>query len=74
VLDMVNRSAASPTRTNSRKAMKWILIDSAIIGGIALWAVSPAGWPTWADLWVMARAFGAAFVAQLAIERGIKKG
>lgn len=71
---MVNRTHASEDGTNSRKPLKWILIDSAIIAGVTLWAVSPTTVPTWADLWVMVRGFGAAFFAQLLVERGLKRG
>lgn len=62
----------NPNGKNSVKPWKWILIDSIIIALIAMVAVMPSAVPTETELWVMFKAFLAAFVVQLAIERGIK--
>lgn len=74
MLDMVNRGHQNPGGENTRKAFKWILIDSIIIGAFACAASMPEGWPSFAQLWVMFRAFALSFTAQLIYERGIKKG
>jgi hypothetical protein len=53
--------------------MKWMIIDSAIIGCIAMCAAMPSTIPAVNDLWVMFKAFFGSFVFQLAIERGLKR-
>lgn len=73
MLDVVNRSHSDPKGKNTRKEMKWILIDSIIIGVIAMCAAMPSTIPTVCDLWVMFKAFLVAFAVQLAIERGLKR-
>lgn len=73
MLDMVNRSHTAKGRGNPRKALKWILVDSAIIGAIAMAASMPGSAPGLPELWVMFKAFFGAFVLQLAVERGLKK-
>jgi hypothetical protein len=50
-----------------------MLVDSVIIGVIAMAAAMPSAVPTAADLWVMFKAFLGAFIVQLAVERGLKK-
>lgn len=75
VLDIFHREHTNPSRKNERKPFKWILVDSAVIGGIAMFAASPSIFPTSPDhLWVMLKAFLGAFLLQLGIERGIKRG
>lgn len=75
MLDILHRGHTNPERKNKRKPFKWILIDSAIIGGIAMLAASPIIFPTSLnDVYVMLKAFGGSFLVQLAIERGIKRG
>lgn len=73
MLDVVNRSHTNPDGKNTQKEMKWILVDSIIIGVIAMVASIPSTVPTVANLWVMFKAFLGAFIVQLAIERGLKK-
>jgi hypothetical protein len=73
MLDIVNRSHSDPNGENTQKPWKWILIDSVIIGGIAMAASMPSTIPTVADLWVMFKAFIGSFILQLAVERGLKK-
>jgi hypothetical protein len=58
---------------DTRKTWREILIDSAIIGAIAAFAVIGGAPPTWDTAWVVFKAFGAAFVIQLAVERGLKR-
>jgi heme/copper-type cytochrome/quinol oxidase subunit 4 len=70
---MVNRSHADPKGENSRKPLKWMLVDSVIIGLIALATVMPERVPTAADLWLMFKAFLYSFMFQLAVERGLKR-
>jgi hypothetical protein len=74
MLDIVNRSHSDPNGENAQKPWKWILVDSVVIGGIAMVANMPSAIPTAADLWVMFKAFIGSFILQLAIERGLKKG
>ena len=50
-----------------------MLVDSVIIGAIAVFAVIGTAPPTWDTAWVAFKAFGAAFVIQLAVERGLKR-
>lgn len=50
-----------------------MLVDAAIIGAIAVFAVIGGAPPTWDTAWVAFKAFGAAFVIQLAVERGLKR-
>lgn len=73
VLDIIHRGHTNPGRKNTRKPMKWIIIDSLIIGGIAVSASMPPTVPTINELWVMFKAFVGSFLLQLAIERGIKR-
>jgi len=73
MLDMINRSHTNPERKNKRKPFKWIIIDSVIVGLIAMAAAMPSTIPTVNELWVMFKAFFGSFVLQLAIERGIKR-
>lgn len=55
------------------KPMKWILLDSIIIGLIALVASMPSGVPDVNSCWIMFKAFLGAFIVELAIERGMKR-
>lgn len=73
VLDVINRGHTDAKGKNTRKPMKWILIDSAVIGGIAFFACLPAVVPTINEVYVALKAFGGAFIVQLAIERGLKR-
>jgi len=73
MLDVVSYAYNDPGRKNSRKPLKWILIDSLIVGGIAMAAAMPNTVPTAADLWVMFKGFLYSFLVQLAIERGVKR-
>lgn len=73
MLDMVNRGHNNPNGKDSRKPFKWILVDSAIIALIAMAIVMPERIPNAQDLYTMFKAFLAAFIYQLAVERGIKK-
>lgn len=57
----------------TQKPIKYIVLDSLIIAGIALFAVSPTACPTIDDLWTMLKAGGAAFLLELAVERGLKR-
>lgn len=73
MVDIVNRAHQNPSGRNSRKPWKWMVIDSAIIGGIAVFATIGSMLPTWETAWVAFKAFGAAFLIQLAVERGLKR-
>jgi hypothetical protein len=73
MLDLVDRSHKDPERRNSQKSFRWILVDSVIIGLIAMCAAMPSAIPTVEDLWVMFKAFLGSFVLQLAVERGLKR-
>ena len=67
-----NPDAPIEKEDDEAKPWTWIVIDSLIIGFIALGAVMPSTIPTVADCWVMLRAFFIAFILQVAVERGLK--
>ena len=73
MLNIASKTRSGEDGEDTRKTWREMLIDSAIIGGIALFAIIGTAPPTWDTAWVAFKAFGAAFVIQLAIERGIKK-
>ena len=56
-----------------QKSWKLIVLDASVMSLIALFAVCPIEIPNVNDLYVMARAFGASFVLEVAVERGLKK-
>ena len=58
---------------DGRKTWTDMLIDSTIIGGIAVFASIGSMPLTWDTSWIAFKAFGAAFLVQLAIERGLKR-
>jgi hypothetical protein len=61
-----------PNRPKS-KPWKWILVDSAIIAGIAFLSTLPTDrLPDVLDLYLAVKAFMYAFLIQLAVERGLK--
>jgi len=65
--------AYDPPDRNPGKPLKWILIDSLIIGLIAFISSLPANrLPTLLDLYVALRGFFYALFIQLAVERGLK--
>jgi len=62
-----------PPERDPGKPIKWILIDSLIIAGIAFIAVLPPDrLPSLLDLYVALKAFAYSFLIQLAVERGLK--
>jgi hypothetical protein len=73
MLDMVNRESSSPNGKSTRKTWKMMIVDSLIIGLVALAAVLPGTVPNVGDAWVMFKAFFIAFVFQVAVERGLKR-
>lgn len=73
MLNMSNNGHQNKNGKNSQKPWKWMLIDSCIIGGIALFASLGGGAPTWDVAWIAFKAFGLSFFVQLAVERGLKR-
>jgi len=73
MLNIAYRNQASAKTGDTRKPWEWMLIDSAIIGGISLFTELVAGPPSWMGLYKAAMAFGLAFFIQLAVERGLRK-
>ena len=73
MLDLVNRAHSSGDGSNSRKPWSWMVIDSAIIGGISFFSSLIEGPPDMMAVYRAAVAFGLAFFLQLAIERGLKR-
>lgn len=73
VLDILHRGYTNPSNKNKRKPFKWILGDSLIIGGITACAVMSSSIPTITDCWIIFKTFLGSFLAQLVIERGIKR-
>jgi hypothetical protein len=65
--------AYDPPERNPGKPLKWILIDSLIIAGIAFVSVLPSDrLPTILDTYVALKAFMYSLLVQLAVERGLK--
>jgi len=65
--------AYDPPERNPGKPFKWILIDSAIIAGIAFVAALPSDrLPSALDIYVAVKAFVYSLLVQLAVERGLK--
>ena len=73
MLNIAYRNQASAKTGNTRKPWAWMLIDSAIIGGISLFTELATGPPSWMGAYRAAMAFGLAFFIQLAVERGLKR-
>jgi len=73
MLNICGRTGSSENTGNTRKTFKWMLADSAIVGGISLFTELIAGPPSWLGLYKAAMAFGLAFFIQLAVERGLKR-
>lgn len=62
-----------PPERNPGKPIKWILVDSAVIAGIAFVSTLPADrLPGLLDIYVALRAFAYSLLLQLAVERGLK--
>jgi len=62
-----------PPERNLGKPLKWILLDSLIIAGIAFVSALPTDrLPDIYDVYVGVRGFFYALLIQLAVERGIK--
>jgi len=65
--------AYDPPERNPGKPLKWILIDSLVIAGIAFVAVLPSDrLPSALDIYVAVKAFIYSLLVQLAVERGLK--
>jgi len=73
MIDIVNRAHNSKNGKNSRKPWKWMIVDSAIIGGISFFSSLIEGSPTAMTFYKAVVAYGLAFFVQLAIERGLKR-
>jgi len=73
MLNMSGRTNSSENTGNSRKTWTWMIVDSAIIGGISLFTELITGPPSWMGLYKAGVAFGLAFFIQLAVERGLKR-
>lgn len=71
---MVLDIAYDPPERNPGKPLRWILLDSLIIAGIAFVASLPGDrLPSLLDVYVAVKAFIYSFLVQLAVERGIKR-
>ncbi len=73
MLNLSGRTNSSENTGSSRKAWRWMIVDAAIVGGIAAFAAIGGGGPTWGTAWVAFKGFGLAFLLQLAVERGLKR-
>lgn len=73
MLNMSGRTNSPENTGSSRKTWTWMIIDSAIIGGISLFTELITGPPSWMGLYKAGMAFGLAFFIQLAVERGLKR-
>ena len=73
MLNIASKSNSVKNGKSTRKTWREMLVDSAIIGGIAVFACIGSAPPTWETAWIALKAFGAAFAVQLAVERGLKR-
>lgn len=73
MLNLTGRASSGEEGQGSRKTWTDILVDSAIVGGVAVFATIGSMPPTWETAWVAFKAFGAAFFIQLVAERGLKR-
>jgi hypothetical protein len=67
-------SGSSKSKRTRKRTLGEISLNALLVSGISLFAIMPEHFPNLNELWVMFRAFGAAFVVQLATELGVKKG
>ncbi len=66
--------AYDPPERNPGKPLKWIVIDSLIIAGIAFLSTLPSDrMPNYQDLYMAIKSFAYSFLIQLSVERGLKK-
>jgi len=62
-----------PPNRPPRKPLKWIVIDSLIVGAFMFVAALPYDRPpTWSELYISLRAFAYFFLFELMFELGIK--
>ena len=73
MLNLLNRTTSGGTEPAPPKSWKMIIVDALIVAAIAAFAVMGNEPPGVAELWVIVKAFGAAFFWQLALERGLKR-
>ena len=73
MLNMSGLNNSTTSDESGRKAWKWMLIDSVIIGAIGFFSSLPEGVPTYTTFYIAIKAFGLAFVIQLAMESGLKR-
>lgn len=73
MLNMTGRADTAANGTKIRKTWTEILIDALIIGSLAGVALLGDTWPTMAELWIPLKTAAAAFILQVAIERGLKR-
>ena len=73
MLNLCGRTNSPKNTDGPRKTWKWMIVDSAIIGGISVFTELITGPPTWTTAYKAAVAFGLAFFIQLAVERGLKR-
>jgi len=65
--------AYDPPERNLGKPLKWIVLDSLVIAGIAFVASLPGDrLPSVLDFYIALRAFLYSFFMQLAVEKGLK--
>jgi len=65
--------AYDPPSRKPGKPLKWVVLDSLVVAGIAFVASLPGDrLPSELDLYVALRAFLYSFFVQLAVERGLK--
>lgn len=65
-------SAAAKEKLQTVKPFKYILLDSCVVAGIAALATMNNHIPELEELWTASKAFGATFLLELAVERGLK--
>uniref|UniRef100_A0A6M3Y174 Uncharacterized protein n=1 Tax=viral metagenome TaxID=1070528 RepID=A0A6M3Y174_9ZZZZ len=73
ILDLISQPEINADGEKKKKTWRNMVIDAVIIGGIAVAAVMGNDVPGTVEMWVMLKAFTAAFLLQLAIERGLRR-
>lgn len=73
MLNVISPQGGAANDDTGRKTWTWMLLDSAIIGGIGLFTELISGPPSIEGLYKAVVSFGLAFFIQLAIERGLKR-
>lgn len=59
-------------KLETKKPFKYIVLDSCVVAGIAAFAVMSNHIPSLEEAYMIIKAFGATFLLEIAVERGLK--